>query len=338
MNEIEEEIRRRILAERTIGGQAADDPNGASAPAAANGVGAGPQAANTSASTNGAVSDEGRPYYAPAATPKNPSFLQRKQQKGGIVGGIATLLLILAKFAAPAIAILAKLKFLLIGFKLLLTFGSMLLSMWVYAKLFGWPFGIGIVLLIFIHECGHALAARMRGIPPSFMVFIPFMGGLYAAKRGGQNITENAFIGIMGPAVGTLASVVCALIYIPTGSFFWLALAEWGFFVNLFNLAPTVPLDGGWIIPLFSPKLMAFGVVILIIVGFYNPFIWLLGLLSLPRIISGWKADPRTMPYYQTSAADKWKFGIAYFGLAAFLGIGYFLLHNFLISHHPILA
>lgn len=323
MNDIEEEVRRRILAERTANGQ----PTVPTPPSVPDGSGNGQQ-----------------PYYTAPPPPKNPSFLQRKQQQGGLVGAIATVLLLLAKIGAPILVLLGKLKFLLVGLKLLtfgklmLTFGSMLVSMWVYARFFGWSFGVGIVVLIFIHECGHALAARMRGIPASFMVFIPFMGGLYAAKRGGRNITESAFIGIMGPVVGTLASVACALLYLPTGNPFWLALAEWGFFVNLFNLAPTAPLDGGWITPLFSPKALAFGVVILIIVGFYNPFIWLLGLMSLPRIISGWKADPRTQPYYQASKADKWRFGLAYFGLAAFLSIGYFLLQAFLVAHHPLLA
>ena len=72
--------------------------------------------------------------------------------------------------------------------KFLLGGGSMLLSMWVWARFYGWPFGVGIVLLIFIHECGHALAARMRGIPTGIMVFIPLMGAFVTTKRYGKNI------------------------------------------------------------------------------------------------------------------------------------------------------
>ncbi len=319
MDDIEEEIRRRILAERRADGTSQPGP-------------APPEDAAR------------QPYYTTAPPPKNPSFLQKKQQQGGLVGAIATVLLVLAKIAAPVLVLLGKLKFLFLGFKLLtfgkllLTFGTMLLSMWVYAKIFGWPFGVGIVLLIFIHECGHALAARIRGIPSTLMVFVPFMGAAVFQKRYGKNIAEDAFIGIMGPVVGTLASVACALIYLPTGNVFWLALAEWGFFVNLFNLAPTPPLDGGWITPLFSPKLMAFGLIILFFIGFRNPLIWVLGIMSLPRIIAGWKADPRTMPYFQASKADKWRFGVAYLGLAAFLTAGFMLLREFLRSHHPIVA
>ena len=326
MDDIEEEIRRRILAERRADGTASPAPpaNGNdSAPAEANGQ---------------------RPYYAAPAPPRNPSFLQKKQQQGGIVGALATVLLLLAKIGAPLFVLLGKLKFLLVGLKLLtfgkllLTFGSMLVSMWAYSHIFGWPFAIGIVLLIFIHECGHAFAARRLGIQSSLMVFIPFMGAFVSTKRGGKSIVEDAYIGIMGPVVGTAACVACALLYLPTGNPLWLALAEWGFFVNLFNLAPTVPLDGGWIAPLFSPKLLAFGAVILIFIGFRNPLIWVLGVLSIPRVVSGWKADPKTMPFYRVSPGDRWRYGAAWFGLAAFLGVGYVLLHDFLHVRLPLVA
>ena len=203
-----------------------------------------------------------RPHYA---APQNPSRLERWKSQGGLLGALASILLVLAKIGAPLLVLLSKLKFLLIGLKLLtfgkllLTFGSMLVSAWFWAKLYGWPFGVGVVLLIFIHECGHALAARLRGIETGIMVFIPLMGAFVTTKRYGRNIVEDAFIGIMGPIVGTLAGVACLGVYLVTHSEFWLALAQWDFLVNLFNLAPTAPLDGGWITPLFSPKLLAVG-------------------------------------------------------------------------------
>lgn len=272
MSELEDEIRRRILAERSTER---------------------PQAP--------AERVEERPYYSPPPPPANPSFLQRKQQKGGVVGALAGLLLLLAKIGAPLFAILAKLKFLLIGLKLLtfgkvlLTFSSMLLSMWVYAHFYGWPFGVGMVLLIFIHECGHALAARLRGIPVTLMVFVPLLGAAVFRKRYGKNLAESAFISIMGPAVGTVGALACIAGYGVTRSHFWLALAEWGFLINLFNLVPFPALDGSKIVPLFSPK-------------------------------------------QQASSADRWRFGFAYFGLVAFLGAGYLLLRHMSTFIHPVLA
>lgn len=304
MTDIEDELRRRILAERAT--QPLLPPDTSSPP------------------------EQARPYYVPG---QPAPVRQSGQNKGGLAGALAAMLLLFS-----------KLKFLLIGLKLLsfgnvlLTSGTMLLSMWAYAQLFGWPFGIGMVLLIFVHECGHALAARMRGIPSTMMVFVPFMGAAVFTKRYGKNIAEDAFIGIMGPVVGTVGAVACVAAYFVTGAAIWLALAEWGFFVNLFNLTPTVPLDGGWIAPLFSPKLLAFGVVLLLLVGWRNPLILILGLVSIPRIIRGWRADPATQPYYRASAADRWKFGTAYFGLAAFLGIGVLLLRGYLRAHYPAMA
>jgi Zn-dependent protease len=273
---------------------------------------------------------------------RRPTLLERWKSKGGILGALASGLLLLAKIGAPVLLVLGKLKFLLFAllkFKLLLGAGSMLVSMWVWALIYGWPFGVGVVLLIFIHECGHALAARMRGIPTGIMVFIPLMGAFVTTKRYGKNIVEDAFIGIMGPVFGTLAGVGCLIVWAlsPTHSSFWLVLAQFNFLMNLFNLAPTPPLDGGWITPLFSPKLLAIGAVLLLFLVPYNPLILVLALMSLPRIISGWKAKPEDSPYYQATAADRWKFGAAYLGLAAFLALAFYGLHTHLNAlPHPV--
>ena len=298
--DIEDEIRKRILEERRANG--AQIPAGDPAPTVAE-----------SEETN-------QPYY----------MRPQAKKRGGILGALTAFAAAVVKFFGPVLALLGKLKFLLVAFKLLITFGSMFVSMWLWAKLYGWPFGIGIVLLIFIHECGHALAARLRGLPVSNMVFIPFMGA-FVVTRGGRSVAEDAFIGIMGPAVGSLACVACVGAYAVTHDGFWLALAAWGFFVNLFNLAPTVPLDGGWIAPVFSPKVLAFGVVVLLLIGWRNPLIWVLGVLSIPRIVSGWNADPKTQPYYQITTAERWKYGAAYFGLAAALG-GCFLVVSHMVG------
>ena len=58
--------------------------------------------------------------------------------------------------------------------------------------------------------------------------------------------------------------------------------------------------------------------------------------MSLPRIISGWKAKPEESPYYQATAADRWKFGAAYLGLAAFLALACYGLHGHLLALHPV--
>jgi Zn-dependent protease len=265
-------------------------------------------------------------YYAPQVVnvPRGPGTLHKWRAKGGVVGGLAGALMFIVKVVWPALALFGKLKFLLI------TGGSMLLSMWLYATMFGWPFAVGIVMLIFIHECGHALAAHRSGLKYGFMLFVPMMGAFVTTKGFGRNLVTDAYIGIMGPIIGTFASVAVALAYIPTHNLFWLALGQWGFLVNLFNLLPTPPLDGGWITPLFSPKLLAIGAVIAFVVGFKNPLIWLLLIVSLPRIVGGWKADPKTQPYYNVPIAEKWKYGMLYVGLAVFLAVGGIVMSDLL--------
>ena len=312
MPDIEQDTQSRLLASRTASGQPPEAPQSPTPPAT-----------------------EPPPYYAPS---QPTGLLGRLKSKGGILGALASVALAIAKIGAPVLLLLSKLKFLLVAFKLLtvgkflLGGGSMLVSMWVWGLVYGWRFGVGIVLLIFIHECGHAFAAKLRGIPTGIMVFIPLMGAFVTTKRYGQNIVEDAFIGIMGPVFGTLAGLGCLLLYaiVPGHSPIWLVLAQFNFFMNLFNLAPTPPLDGGWITPLFSPKLLAIGAVLLLFLIPLNPFIAVLALMSLPRIIAGWKAKPEDSDYYHATSSDRWKFGAAYLGLAAFLALMGFGLHSYM--------
>ncbi|HEY3329339.1 MAG TPA: site-2 protease family protein [Capsulimonadaceae bacterium] len=267
-------------------------------------------------------------HQTPPVTQPKQGILAKWKDGGGLLGGIATFLILVFKFLAPAIALLGKLKFVLFALKgILITSASMVVSAFAYSTRYGWAFGIGLVLLIFIHECGHAVAGIMKGMKPGLMLFIPFMGAFVTIGEG-KSLEEDAFIGIMGPVFGTLACIGCSVLFFTTGNPLFAGLAYFGYFMNLFNLAPTVPLDGGWIVPLFSPKLLAFGVVILVLFGFRNPMIWVLGVLSIPRIISGWKADPKTQPYYQVSTKTKVAYGFAYAGLAGFLAIAMMLSHD----------
>ena len=258
---------------------------------------------------------------------RGPSALERRASRGGILGTLAALALLVFKFLGP---LASGLKFLGLG-KFLLTGGSMLLSMAAYATTFGWPMGVGFVLSIFVHECGHAYAARRLGWPFSFMVFIPFMGAMVAHKHGGKNVAQDAYVGIMGPIWGTASGLLALGLYYLTGNGLFHAMAQIILFMNLFNLAPMAPLDGGWIVPLFSPKLLAAGVVLLFVIAPHNPLIWVLALMSLPRVIGGWKAKPDTQPYYQATPNDRWRFGLMYAGLAAFLAFSSYLL---LRDHH----
>ena len=112
-----------------------------------------------------------------------------------------------------------------------------------YALIWGWPFAVGLVLLIFIHEMGHFLEARREGLGPSWPVFVPFLGAYVRHTRG--NPWQTARVAIAGPALGGVAALACYLIGRADGSNLLVALAYFGFILNLFNLLPIGILDGG---------------------------------------------------------------------------------------------
>ncbi len=168
------------------------------------------------------------------------------------------LLFLLAKAKAALTFIIPILKFLKLG-KVLLTSGTMLLSVWVYSLLFGWKFALGFVICIFVHEMGHVLAAMAYGVPVSAPVFIPGFGALILQKRGAKSAWIEAIIGIGGPIGGTISALACWAIYATTNNPLFLGLAYVAFFMNLFNMTPMFPLDGGWIVGAISPYLWAAG-------------------------------------------------------------------------------
>lgn len=174
--------------------------------------------------------------------------IETLRARGGWVGATGALLLFLLKFQG----VFAFLKFAVLG-KHFLTLGSAFLFAWTRAQQSGWPMAIGMVLMIFTHECGHALAARRYRLPYAGMLFIPFLGGIVFHRRGNTTIVQDAFIGIMGPVVGTLFGIACALAYALSQAPFWLVLAQWTFLVNAANLiCPFPPFDGHWIAAVFS--------------------------------------------------------------------------------------
>jgi Zn-dependent protease len=112
-----------------------------------------------------------------------------------------------------------------------------------YALIWGWEFAVGLVLLIFIHEMGHFLEAHREGLKPSWPVFVPFLGAYVKHTRG--NPWQTTRVAIAGPALGGVAALACYLVGRADGSSLLIALAYFGFILNLFNLLPIGILDGG---------------------------------------------------------------------------------------------
>jgi Zn-dependent protease len=122
-------------------------------------------------------------------------------------------------------------------------FGAVFVAFGGYALIWGWQFGLGVVLLIFFHEMGHWLEAKREGLNPSWPVFIPFLGAYVKYTRG--NPWQTTRVAIAGPILGGVAALACYVVGKSQGSDLLIALAYFGFVINLFNLLPVSILDGG---------------------------------------------------------------------------------------------
>jgi Zn-dependent protease len=236
----------------------------------------------------------------------------------GVVGAL------LLKFKAALIPVL---KFFPV---LLKTGGTMFLSIWLYSMAWGWWFALGFVLLIFVHECGHLVAARRVGLKVGAPVFIPFMGALIALKDAPKNAWIEAQVGIGGPLLGTVGAVVCYGIYLATGQLMFCALAYVGFTLNLFNLAPVGFLDGGRIVTALSPWLwvVGFTLMVFLLVTHFNFLILMIVLFSLPRLFSLFRRKTEEeLRYYEVTRSQRWLMAGWYFGLVVFLVAGLEWVH-----------
>jgi Zn-dependent protease len=217
--------------------------------------------------------------------------------------------------------------------KLLTTCGTMLISIVVYSWVFGWRYAVGFVLLIFFHEMGHYVAARQRGINVGAPTFIPFVGAWIALKELPHDVETEAYIGFAGPLAGTAASLACYFIARDNGSQLLLALAYSGCMINLFNLIPVSPLDGGRITAIISPKVWLAGVPLLAALFFYHPspMLILVAVLAYPQIKEAIWGDPnKPEQYYEVPRDTRINYGVLYLGLVAFLAMMSYSVHGML--------
>lgn len=218
--------------------------------------------------------------------------------------------------------------------KLFTTGGTMIISMFVYSLTYGWRYAVGFVLLIFFHEMGHYLAARNRGLDVGAPMFIPFVGAWIQLKDMPRDVHTEAYVGFAGPLAGTLSAIGCYWIARNMDSQLMMALAYSGFILNLFNLIPISPLDGGRITAVISPKLWLFGLPLLIGLFLYShsPMLILIAVLAIPQIKAALQKDGGAsgLPegYYDVDINVRVNYGVFYLGLTGFLAIMSYELHN----------
>ncbi len=234
----------------------------------------------------------------PAQQDQNSDTSDRRRRRtgglGAIVAGIGVLLL---KFKA-LLALLLDLKFVLLGAKLLAVSWTFILSLALYVFAFGWRIGIVLLLVIAAHELGHYAAYRSYGLAVRAPVFIPFLGA-YTAGALAPDLESDAYIALAGPVVGLLLAYGCYIIGTSTGDRFWMACADISAFLNLFNMIPVPPFDGGRIIGAIWPPLWLGGAVAFVAAAYWLHvpivFVLLIAILGVPAMLSAFRGnvDPR---------------------------------------------
>jgi Zn-dependent protease len=250
-----------------------------------------------------------QPQYEPLKPESAWSVVKR------FLAPLAALGLLLAKFKGLALLLL-KVKF--VGTAL-----TMLVSIGAYALLFPVWFAVGIVVLIWVHEMGHVLQLRREGIPASAPMFIPFLGAFVAMKQMPKDALAEARVGLAGPVLGTLGGLATLGLYALTGEPLFLGLAYFNFIINLFNLAPLLPLDGGRAVGAMSLLFQVVGLVLMVALFFVAPIMALIALLGLPELWNRWRTrnTPEGLAYYDIPLRDRVGVGAVYVGLIAILGL-----------------
>jgi Zn-dependent protease len=261
------------------------------------------------------------PAYEPAAPPVERPPEQSPWWRRGL-GLLAALGVLLVKFGAKLKALL----FLLPKLKLFTTSVSMLVSIGAYALIWRWPFAVGFVLLLLVHELGHVVQLRREGIEASAPMFIPFLGALVAMKELPKDAAAEARVGLAGPVLGSLAALVPLGLYVATGNELFQALAFVGFFLNLFNLLPVLPLDGGRAMAALSPWMwfVGYGLLAVATLVFPNPIMLLILLFGGLETWRRWQRrnDPEAREYHRVRPATRAAVAAVYLGLASALAVG----------------
>jgi Zn-dependent protease len=230
---------------------------------------------------------------------------------------IAAIGAFLVKFGA----VLLKAKFLF----------SMFVSAAFYVWLGGWWFGIGLIVLLFVHEMGHVFEAKRQGLPVSAPLFIPFMGALITLKQMPHNAWREAKLAIAGPLLGSAGALAIYLAGVGFDSRPLKALAFLGFFINLFNLLPLVPLDGGRVTAALHPALWLVGFLALLGLVIFrpNPILIIILIFSASELWRRWQMRryPEMQEYYRVKPHQRAIIGVLYFGLAVLLVLGMHATH-----------
>ncbi|HEY3056859.1 MAG TPA: site-2 protease family protein [Thermoanaerobaculia bacterium] len=199
--------------------------------------------------------------------------------------------------------------------------GTMLVTILAYATKFRFGLVVGFVLITLIHEIGHAVVIRAKGLRAGFMVFIPFIGGAVTIKDQPRSAYDDAQIGLAGPIAGTFASLVSLQVFKWTDNPLYLLIALTGFILNLINLLPIGMLDGGRISAAVTKWMWVIGGAILTYKAIKQPnaLLILILLLAVFQVYASIVRE-KEGKFYELTGAQRTAIAVAYFSLVIFLG------------------
>ena len=200
--------------------------------------------------------------------------------------------------------------------------GSFVVTIAAYTTQYPFAVVFGFVAITLVHEIGHAVVIRAKGLRAGFMVFIPFIGGAVTLKDQPRTVFDDALIGLAGPFLGTMASLAVLQFYKWTDDPLYLLVAFLGFAINLFNLIPIGMLDGGRISAAITKWMWVIGggAVVYKVIDQPNPLIILIAVLAAFQVYASIvreKTDPR---FYEITGGQRAAIAVLYFALVIFLG------------------
>jgi Zn-dependent protease len=251
---------------------------------------------------------------APPPLPEPPVQEQRGLFRR-VGGGIAAGALLLVKWAGAALALLGKAGFLF----------SFLISIGAWALFAPLPFAIGIVVMLLAHELGHAFWAKREGLEVSAITFVPFLGAATLLEKP-KDVYTDAKVALAGPAIGGLAAAAALWLGNHQDSDPIRMVAYLGFLLNLFNLAPVSPLDGGVVAQAFHPAFWLVGLFAVALLAFAHPniILWLILAACIWSFYRSWthRNDPAFLAYRRITWSQRVIVGVAFLVIAGLLVAG----------------
>lgn len=256
--------------------------------------------------------------------------IQKEKKVGPLAGFFSVIAVALIKFKA---FIFAGIKFLPLILK---GSFSLFLSLGLYAMMFGWRYAVMIIVLIYVHEMGHYIWMKFYGLNPKAPVFVPFLGAYTAMSNLPDNPVTHAWVAYAGPLVGGLGAALFYWIGMQTNNLFLVAAANTGFMLNMFQLVPMRPFDGGFISSCISKWLSIPGLLLAVWLAwqFHSILIFIICIVGFFATLSQFKkAETVPVPVLQKIIVT-----LAYFGLAGTLawcfGTSQMHLSTHMISRH----